>query len=132
MKERHLERISEYHLSREDIIARNHAKWCYYSVLSTLFGGVGFILGFGWALIKKPSVKNTYFYDHFENLTLMFWVSLLVILVTFKTFIEYGLIAVPILLTGVGFIVYRLVTGLSRIKANRPYKFFKKIQISSR
>jgi uncharacterized membrane protein len=77
------------------------------------------IVGLVLAYIQRGDARGTLWESHFSNIIEVFWISLLV-----------GIIAIPLCLVGVGFVVlgllvvwylYRTIKGLVRAVDGRPY-----------
>ncbi len=112
----------KYEFTEEDRRAQFHAKFCYIMILLTIFGGVGFIVGFSWAFIKKSDALDTYFYDHYENITKTFWISLITIGLSVLSLFIFGLGAVFVLVGGFIYVLFRVLRGLSRITRDKAYE----------
>lgn len=106
-------------LSAADKDAKTHALIAYALMCCGFFTGITFIAGVIWAYVKKGDALNTPFYDHYNNLTTTFWVSLVLSVIGGLTaiFVVGYFIA---LVAGI-YTLFKLIKGLARLTSNRAY-----------
>ncbi len=99
--------------------AKTAAMIAYGLMLLGLCTGIFWFIGGIWAMVKKDDARGTLFADHYDNAIKVFWWGIgLTILGTLLIAVLVGWIV----LMGVWiWSIYRLVKGLARLSANRPY-----------
>ncbi|MFM2483749.1 DUF4870 family protein [Celerinatantimonas yamalensis] len=106
-------------LSDYDIDAKNHALVAYILMILGVFTGVLWIVGALWAMVKVNDARGSLFEDHYQNIISVFWWGFV-----------WGIIGFALAILLVGYIiialawlwaVYRIILGLVRLNANRPY-----------
>lgn len=111
--------LDEIPMTPHDDQAKQNALIAYIFMLLGLVTGVFWLVGAVWAIAKSSSAKGSVFYDHFQNITSVFWWSLImtVIGLVFAIFFFGYLILLGVWLWS----VYKLVKGVIRLTNDQPF-----------
>ncbi|WP_067101664.1 DUF4870 family protein [Marinomonas atlantica] len=111
--------LDDIPMSPHDDQAKRDALIGYVFMLLGLFTGIFWIIGAVWAMAKTRDAQGSIFYDHFRNITGIFWWGLGISLIGFVLaifFIGY------LLLLGIWiWSIVKLVKGILRLTNNLPY-----------
>ena len=111
--------LDEIPMTPHDDQAKHNALIAYAFMLLGLFTGVFWLVGAVWAMAKSRDAKGSIFYDHFQNITSIFWWGLIISVIGFVLAIFF--IGYLILLGVWLWSVMKLVKGLSRLTNDQPY-----------
>ncbi|MDF1763299.1 MAG: hypothetical protein P1U57_07820 [Oleibacter sp.] len=100
--------------------AKTHALIAYALMVGGLFtGGLLWIIGGIWAIVKREDAVGTLFEDHYTNIITTFWwglgwsvIGLILLFIFIGYFILIGIMV---------WSIYRLVKGLARISSNKSF-----------
>lgn len=106
--------------SSYDDAAKNNALIAYGLMILGLFTGVLWFVGVIWAMVKKGDAVNSKYFDHYSNVTKIFWWGLGFSILGFV--LAFVVVGYFILIATWIWSIYRLVKGLAKITANKAYK----------
>ncbi|MFA0086607.1 DUF4870 family protein [Vibrio sp. E150_011] len=99
--------------------AKNHAIIAYALMLLGFFTGISFLAGGIWGFVKKADAQNTRFYDHYENITKTFIISIVLSIVGAMTLV---FVVGYFILIGVAiYTLFMLVKGLARVTSDKSF-----------
>ncbi len=81
--------------------------------------GILWIGGVIWAYINRSDAKGTRFYDHYDNIIRVFWISLLGVIVS--VILMVILIGYLTIIAVTIWSAIKLIKGLIRLSENQPY-----------
>ncbi|MDA9555981.1 hypothetical protein N9R79_00565 [Vibrio sp.] len=103
----------------QERIAKNNALIAYILMGLGFFTGIFWLIGVIWAMAKKSEAVGTSYYDHYQNISYVFWWS-----------IGWSLIGVLLLAVAIGYLIlfavwiwsiYRIVKGIARVTSDKGY-----------
>ncbi|RBP53184.1 DUF4870 family protein [Arenicella xantha] len=107
------------HDAAYDSEPKTHALIAYILMTIGLFTAVPMIFGAIWAMVKRGDSAGTMYHSHYTNTIRTFWWSLLwTIIGGILTFIFIGFAILGIVWL---WALYRMVNGLIKIMADKPY-----------
>lgn len=107
-------------LSQADRDAKTQALIAYILMAVGLFFPLTWIISAIWAMVTKSGGAGTIFEDHFKNITTTFWICLPIFLIGLIT--SFFIIGYLFIIAAWIFGAYKMIKGLARITADKPYR----------
>ncbi len=111
--------LNEIPMTPHDDQAKRDALIAYGFMLLGLFTGIFWLVGAVWAMTKSSNAKGSVFYDHFQNITGVFWWGLIMSVIGFVLAIFF--VGYLILLGVWVWSVFKLIKGAIRLTNDQPY-----------
>ncbi|PJE79622.1 hypothetical protein CI610_01401 [invertebrate metagenome] len=105
-------------LTPDDISAKRNAMIAYIFMVVGLFTGFFWLIGAVWAMIQKGNARNSIFYDHYCNITSLFWWGLLFSIIGgILTIVLVGYLILAIVWL---WSLWRIIKGMKHLTENQP------------